>query len=87
MTDKYTQLVSHGLGKDVAKRLGLPQPVELRRYQPGSPLVTGPVLVNGDSAGADDLATTLLGWGLDVRRNALPKEKLGAIIVVLDAVQ
>lgn len=87
MTDKYTQLVSHGLGRNVAKRLGLPQPVELRRYQPGSPLVTGPVLVNGDSPGADDIATTLLGWGLDVRRNALPKEKLGAIIVVLDAVQ
>ncbi|MET4538935.1 3-oxoacyl-[acyl-carrier protein] reductase [Arthrobacter bambusae] len=87
MTDKYTQLVSHGLGRDVAKRLGLPQPVELRRYQPGSPLVTGPVLVTGDSPGADDIATTLLGWGLDVRRNALPKEKLGAIIVVLDAVQ
>lgn len=87
MTDKYTQLVSRGLGKDVAKRLGLPQPVVLRRYQPGDPLITGPVLVNGDSVGADDLATTLLGWGLDVRRNALPKEKLGAIILVLDAVQ
>ncbi|HKU36002.1 MAG TPA: 3-oxoacyl-ACP reductase [Paenarthrobacter sp.] len=87
MTDKYTQFVSHGMGKDLAKRLGLPQPVVLRRYQPGAPLVTGPVLVNGDSAGADDLATTLLGWGLDVRRNALPKEKLGAIILVLDSVQ
>ncbi|WP_347107476.1 3-oxoacyl-ACP reductase [Paenarthrobacter sp. S56] len=87
MADKYTQLVSHGLGKDVAKRLGLPQPVVLRRYQPGDPLITGPVLVNGDSVGADDLATTLLGWGLDVRRNALPKEKLGAIILVLDSVQ
>jgi 3-oxoacyl-[acyl-carrier protein] reductase len=87
MTDKYTQLVSQGLGKDVAKKLGLPQPVVLRRHQPGAPLVTGPVLVSGDSAGADDLATTLLGWGLDVRRNALPKEKLGAIILVLDAVQ
>ncbi len=87
MTDKYTQLVSQGLGKDVAKKLGLPQPVVLRRHQPGAPLVTGPVLVSGDSAGADDLATTMLGWGLDVRRNALPKEKLGAIILVLDAVQ
>lgn len=87
MTDKYAKIVSKGLGKDVAKRLGLPQPVELRRYQPGAPLIAGPVLVNGDSLGADDLATTLLGWGLDIRRHALPKEKLGAIIVVLDAVQ
>lgn len=87
MTDKYTQIVSHGLGRNVARKLGLPQPVELRRYQPGAPLITGPVLVSGDSAGSDDIATTLLGWGLDVRRNALPKEKLGAIILVLDAVQ
>jgi 3-oxoacyl-[acyl-carrier protein] reductase len=87
VTDKYTQLVNSGIGRDVAKRLGLPQPAILRRYHPGDPLITGPVLVNGDSVGADDLATTLLGWGLDVRRNALPKEKLGAIIVVLDAVQ
>ncbi|MBT2587278.1 3-oxoacyl-ACP reductase [Arthrobacter sp. ISL-95] len=87
MTDTYTQLVSQGLGRDVAKRLGLPQPVVLRRHQPGAPLVTGPVLVSGDSAGANDLATTMLGWGLDVRRNALPKEKLGAIVLVLDTVQ
>ncbi len=87
MTDKYTQLVSHGAGKTLARKLGLPQPVELRRYQPGAPLITGPILVSGDSAGSDDIATTLLGWGLDVRRNALPKEKLGAIILVLDAVQ
>lgn len=79
--------MSQGLGKDLAKRLGLPQPVELRRYSAGAPLVTGPVLVSGDSPGADDIATTLLGWGLDVRRNALPKEKLGAIVLVLDAVQ
>ncbi|MFJ4226894.1 3-oxoacyl-ACP reductase [Paenarthrobacter nicotinovorans] len=87
MTDKYTQLVSQGIGRNVAKKLGLPQPVELRRFERGAPLVTGPVLVSGDSAGSDDVATTLLGWGLDVRRNALPKEKLGAIILVLDAVQ
>ncbi|MFI2562869.1 3-oxoacyl-ACP reductase [Paenarthrobacter sp. NPDC018779] len=87
MTDKYTQIVSRGLGRDVARKLGLPQPVLLRRYHPGDPLISGPVLVNGDSVGADDLATTLLGWGLDVRRNALPKEKLGAIILVLDSVQ
>ena len=87
MTDKYTQIVSQGIGRNVAKKLGLPQPVELRRYQAGAPLVMGPVLVSGDGAGSDDLATALLGWGLDVRRNALPKEKLGAIVLVLDAVQ
>lgn len=84
MTDKYTRLVSHGLGKDIAKRLGLPQPVALRRHEPGRPLIEGPVLVQGSTVGADDLAATLLAWNLDVRRHAIPKEKLGAIILVLD---
>ncbi|BAS18066.1 3-Ketoacyl-(Acyl-Carrier-Protein) reductase [Arthrobacter sp. Hiyo8] len=91
MTDKYTQFVSHGIGKDLAKKLGLPQPAVLRRYKEGEPLVPGPVLVlgsgNGRTAGSDDLAAALAGWGLDVRRSALPKEKLGAIVLVLDAVE
>lgn len=90
MTDKYTLFVSRGIGKDLAKKLGLPQPAVLRRYKAGEPLVPGPVLLlgsgNGKAAGADELAAALLGWGLDVRRNALPKEKLGAIILVLDDV-
>ncbi|MDQ6752404.1 MAG: 3-oxoacyl-ACP reductase [Actinomycetota bacterium] len=82
--DKYTQFVSAGFGKDLAKRLGLPQPAILRRYAPEAPPVTGPVLVEGSSAGADALAAALLEWNLDVRRHATPKERLGAIIVVLD---
>jgi 3-oxoacyl-[acyl-carrier protein] reductase len=85
MTDTYTRLVSQGVGKDLAKRLGLPQPAVLRRYTPGQPLVTGPVLVQGNTAGADELAATLLSWNLDVRRHAVPREKLGAIILVLEA--
>jgi 3-oxoacyl-[acyl-carrier protein] reductase len=84
MTDTYTQLVSRGLGKDIARKLGLPQPVPLRRHQPGQPLVVGPVLVQGTGPGADELASTLLSWNLDVRRHAVPKEKLGAVLVVLD---
>lgn len=86
MTDKYTQFVSRGFGKDIARKLGLPQPVVLRRHQPGQPLVQGPILVQGTGSGADDLAATLLAWDLDVRRHAVPREKLGAIILVLDDV-
>ncbi|MDQ0678384.1 3-oxoacyl-[acyl-carrier protein] reductase [Arthrobacter pascens] len=84
MTDKYTELVSHGLGKNVARKLGLPQPALLRRYKPGQALVTGPILVQGTTAEADGLAAALLSWDLDVRRHAVPREKLGAIILVLD---
>ena len=84
MTDKYTAVVSRGLGRDIARKLGLPQPVVLRRHKPGQPLVSGPVLVQGAGSGADELAAALLSWNLDVRRHAVPKEKLGAIILVLD---
>ncbi|SDP59872.1 3-oxoacyl-[acyl-carrier protein] reductase [Arthrobacter sp. ok909] len=84
MSDTYIRFVSHGPGRDIAKRLGLPQPVTLRRYRPGAPLIEGPVLVQGSTSGADSLAAALLAWNLDVRRHAIPKEKLGAIILVLD---
>ena len=83
-TDKYTEFVSRGFGKDLAKRLGLPQPAVLRRYTPNAPLVQGPILVLGQGAGADAVAQVLLDWHQDVRRHATPKEKLGAIVVVLD---
>ena len=87
MTDTYTRLVSKGPGRDVAKKLGLPQPAALRRHQPGQPLLVGPVLVIGSSAGADDLARELLGWDAEVRRHAVAKERLGAILLVLDDLQ
>lgn len=83
-SDSYTKFVSGGLGRDLAKRLGLPQPAQLRRYSPGAPLIKGPVLVVGAGAGADGVADALLDWHQDVRRHATPKEKLGAMVVVLD---
>ena len=86
MTDKYAQLVNHGLGRNVAGKLGLPQPAVLRRYEPGQPLATGPVLVLGAGKGAESLAAELLAWDLDVRRHAVPRETLGAIVLVLDEV-
>ena len=87
MTDKYTQIVNQGLGRKVAGKLGLPQPAVLRRYTPGQPLIPGPVVVQGISAAADKLSAELLSWDLDVRRHAVPGEKLGAIILVLDDVE
>ena len=86
MADTYTQLINTGLGRNLAKKLGLPQPAMLRRYRPGEPLVTGPVVVLGDTQGADKLAAELLAWDLDVRRHAVPAEKLGGIILVLDEI-
>ena len=71
MADKYLELVNSGFTKKLAEALGLPRPAILRRYAPGAPLVPGPVLVLGNSPGAQELADTLLGWGLDVRRHAV----------------
>ena len=85
--DKYTEFVSRGFGRDLARRLGLPQPGILRRYSPNAPLVEGPILVLGQGTGADGVAQVLLGWHQDVRRHATPKETLGAIVVVLDGLE
>ena len=100
MTDKYTAFVSRGWGRDLAKRLGLPQPVALRRYAADERL-PGPALVVGSGPSAQALAGALEGWGVEVRREvaddggASPeagsdgarRPKLGAIILVLDDVE
>jgi 3-oxoacyl-[acyl-carrier protein] reductase len=44
MPDRYSQIVNAPLVSTVAKQVGLPQPVDLDRYQPGQPVVAGPVL-------------------------------------------
>ena len=39
MSDKYQEIVSGGVGKTVATKLGLPRPAILRRYKSGTNLV------------------------------------------------
>ncbi len=84
MADKYLELVNSGFTKKLAKSLGAPRPAVLRRHEPGAPLVPGPLLLLGNSAAAQELADTLLGWGLDVRRHASGDTTLGGIILLLD---
>jgi 3-oxoacyl-[acyl-carrier protein] reductase len=55
MSDLFTTIVS----SPVAKRVGVPQPTRLRRYEPGMPLCEGPVLVAGGGRFADDIASWL----------------------------
>ena len=47
MTDRYANFAHSGAGKFVIRRLGLPDPPKLRRYDPDGPLVDGQVIVNG----------------------------------------
>ena len=50
-TDRYQQLTNSMPGRFISKRLGLPQPVKLRRYEPGQPLLDGPALVGAAPGG------------------------------------
>ena len=50
MRDRYAQVVNAPVLSTLVRQLGLPQPVELDRYQPGGPVVAGPVL-SGEAPG------------------------------------
>ncbi len=43
MSDRYTQFANSPLGRLLAKNLGLPQPVNLDRYEAGAPVISGTV--------------------------------------------
>jgi 3-oxoacyl-[acyl-carrier protein] reductase len=49
VTDRYQQLVNTPIGRIVSKQVGLPTPTPLERYEPGQPVVDGPVLVGAAS--------------------------------------
>ncbi len=88
MSDKYLDLVNSGFTKTLAKQLGLPRPAKLRRTKPDSidqPLIGGPVVVLGQGTDADAAAQALLGWDLDVRRNAR-EGRIGALVLVLSEI-
>jgi 3-oxoacyl-[acyl-carrier protein] reductase len=44
MADRYQQLINTPIGKLVSKQVGLPSPTTLDRYEPGQPVIDGPVL-------------------------------------------
>ena len=51
MTDRYQQLINTPIGRIVSKQVGLPAPSRLERYEPGQPLITGPVLLGAAPGG------------------------------------
>ncbi|HEX2234572.1 MAG TPA: 3-oxoacyl-ACP reductase [Thermoleophilaceae bacterium] len=51
MTDRYQQLAESGPGSFVVKRLGLPRPTRLRRFEPGQAVLDGPALLGGAPGG------------------------------------
>ncbi|RBY96300.1 3-oxoacyl-ACP reductase [Blastococcus sp. TF02-8] len=90
MADWYTNFANSGFGTTLTKQLGLPRPAVLRRYEPGEPLLPGPVIIG--SAGQGRLRDTVAAVLRDADVTVLSPvaadgsndgEKLGA--VVLDA--
>src|SRR5690349_8508120 len=51
MTDRYQQLTTSRPGRFVSKRLGLPQPTPLRRYEAGQQVLDGPALLGAAPGG------------------------------------
>lgn len=72
MTDLYQQFATSVVGRRVVPRLGLPNPIVLRRYAPGQPLLPGPALVGAAPGGrlADVVAEVLGKADAEVLRTA-----------------
>ena len=51
MSDLYTQVVNSPPGRMIAGRVGLPQPTQLERHEPGAPVIAGTVLSGGAPRG------------------------------------
>jgi 3-oxoacyl-[acyl-carrier protein] reductase len=81
MSDRYLNLVNSTVGAAVASRVGLPRPAVLRRYEPGAPLLPGPVLLGatpGKTAAA--LTKIVTGTGAEVVDGPSETAKYGALI-------
>ncbi len=64
MSDRYLGFTGTPVGQLLVKNLGLPRPAPLRRYEPGSPLVDGTVVVGGTGRLAESLPGLLDRLGI-----------------------
>ncbi|SHE57220.1 3-oxoacyl-ACP reductase [Streptoalloteichus hindustanus] len=80
MADRYQRFASTGPGRLLVRRLGLPNPVPLRRHRPGDPLVAAPVLVGGDGRAVDAVRAVLKAAQVDTRSTAEADARYGALV-------
>src|SRR5581483_10881784 len=68
MTDTYATIVNTQVGRTLARRIGLPTPPRLERYEPGAPVIDGPVLLGAAPGGSltESLARVLAQIGAEV---------------------
>src|SRR5690349_6451886 len=81
MTDRYQGFVQSSLGQLLVKNLGLPDPVPLKRYADGDPLVTGTVLTGGSGRLAESLPGLLDELGVTHAQSADPEARYRALIL------
>jgi 3-oxoacyl-[acyl-carrier protein] reductase len=80
MSDRYQSLINTSVGQLLAKNLGLPQPVELERYEEGQPLVEGTVVVGGDGRLDAVLTEALDELGITFVKEAADGEKYKGLV-------
>jgi 3-oxoacyl-[acyl-carrier protein] reductase len=68
VADLLQQLLTSPIGRQITQTLSLPTPPELRRYEPGQALLSGPALVVGARGGAarGPIASILTAAGVEV---------------------
>jgi 3-oxoacyl-[acyl-carrier protein] reductase len=88
MADWYTNFANSGFGTTVTKQLGLPRPAVLRRYEPGEPLLPGPVVIGSAGEGrlCEQLTQVLRDEAVTVQSpvtadGGTDGERLGAVIL------
>jgi len=85
--DRYTQLVNTSVGSAIAKQVGLPKPLPLKRYVAGKPVIEGKVLVGSAPGGrlAVPLARVLADVGASASTPLRPDLRAAAAQAGLDA--
>jgi 3-oxoacyl-[acyl-carrier protein] reductase len=75
MSDRYHRIANSGLGGRVVKTIGLPQPAQIERHEPGKPVVEGPVLLGAAEGGrlTDPLREVLRSIGAHVVGESEPE--------------
>jgi 3-oxoacyl-[acyl-carrier protein] reductase len=80
MSDRYQSLIHTPVGQLLAKNLGLPNPVELERYEEGAPLVDGTVVVGGDGRLRGSLGSALAELGVSHVDTATEGERYRGLV-------
>jgi 3-oxoacyl-[acyl-carrier protein] reductase len=87
MSDRYQQLINTPIGRVVSKQVGLPQPVKLERYEPGQPVIDGPVLFGAAPGGrlSGPVMAVLAAIGAEVHTPMQDDVRTAAASAGLDA--